>query len=123
MSGDRIVVDTSLIINLFNGVNEVQELITGRDLFVSIISEIEVLSFPNITPKDLGLLKDFLSHCYIVDIEPAIKDITISIRSKLKIKLPDAVIAATSIYYDLPLFTMDKGFKRIPDLQAVILSI
>jgi predicted nucleic acid-binding protein len=60
---------------------------------------------------------------YIVDIEPAIKDITISIRSKLKIKLPDAVIAATSIYYDLPLFTMDKGFKRIPDLQAVILSI
>jgi predicted nucleic acid-binding protein len=44
MSGDRIVVDTSLIINLFNGVNEVRELITGRNLFVSIVSEIEVLS-------------------------------------------------------------------------------
>ena len=123
MSGDRIVVDTSLIINLFNGVAEVQELITDRDLFVSIISEIEVLSFPNITPEDSRLLKDFLSQCYIVDIEPSIKEITISIRSKIKIKLPDAVIAATSIYYDLPLFTMDKGFKRIPDLQAVILSI
>ena len=49
MSGDRIVVDTSLIINLFNGIEEVQELITDRNLFVSIISEIEVLSFPNIT--------------------------------------------------------------------------
>lgn len=48
MSGDRIVVDTSLIINLFNGVDEVKELIAGRSLFVSIISEIEVLSFPTL---------------------------------------------------------------------------
>lgn len=123
MSGDRIVIDTSLIINLFNGVTEVQELITGRDLFVSIISEIEVLSFPNITINDSDLLKEFLSECYIVDIEPAIKDITIDIRSKFKIKLPDAVIAATAIYFDLPLFTMDKGFKTIANLQAVILSL
>jgi predicted nucleic acid-binding protein len=123
MSGDRIVVDTSLIINLFNGVKEVQNLITDRNLFVSVISEIEVLSFPNITTKDSELLKGFLSECYIVDIEPAIKDITIHIRSKFKIKLPDAVIAATAIYFDLPLFTMDKGFNRITDLQAVILSL
>jgi predicted nucleic acid-binding protein len=123
MSGDRIVIDTSLIINLFNGVTEVQELITGRDLFVSIISEIEVLSSPNITVNDSDLLKEFLSECYIVDIEPAIKDITIDIRSKFKIKLPDAVIAATAIYFDLPLFTMDKGFKKIANLQAVILSL
>ncbi len=123
MSGDSIVVDTSLVINLFNGVNEVRELITGRNLFVSIITEIEVLSFPNITPSDAQLLKSFLSECYIIDIESAIKDITINIRSKYKVKLPDAVIAATAIYFDLPLFTMDKGFRKITDLQAVILSV
>ncbi|WP_426668981.1 type II toxin-antitoxin system VapC family toxin [Mucilaginibacter sp. McL0603] len=123
MNGDRIVVDTSLIINLFNGVKEVQELITDRNLFVSIISEIEVLSFPNISTKDSELLKNFLSECYIVDIEPTIKEITIDIRSRFKVKLPDAVIAATAIYFDLPLFTMDKGFKKITDLQAVILSL
>jgi predicted nucleic acid-binding protein len=73
MSGDRIVVDTSLIINLFNGVNEVQELITDRDLFVSIISEIEVLSFPNITPEDLGLLKEFLSQCTSLILSPPLR--------------------------------------------------
>jgi len=123
MSGDRIVVDTSLIINLFNGVKDVQELIADRSLFVSVISEIEVLSFPDLTMKDTLLIKDFLSECYIVDIEPVIKDITIKIRSKFKVKLPDAVIAATAIYFDLPLFTMDKGFKKIDDLQAVILSL
>jgi len=123
MSGDSIVVDTSFIINLFNGVAEVQELITNRNLFVSIISEIEVLSFPSLTDSDKVLIKNFLSECYIVDIEPAIKDITIDIRSRFKTKLPDAVIAATAMYFDLPLFTMDKGFERITDLQAVILSL
>ena len=64
MSGDRIVVDTSLIINLFNGVKEVQELIADRSLFVSIISEIEVLSFPDLTAKDTLLIKDFLISHY-----------------------------------------------------------
>lgn len=123
MSGDSIVVDTSFIINLFNGVAEVQELITDRNLFVSVISEIEILSFPNLTDSDKALIKNFLSECYIVDIEPAIKDITIDIRAKFKTKLPDAVIAATALYFDLPLFTMDKGFERITDLQAVILSL
>jgi predicted nucleic acid-binding protein len=119
MSGDRIVVDTSLIINLFNGIEEVQELITDRNLFVSIISEIEVLSFPNITTKDSKLLKSFLSECYIVDIEPAIKEITIDIRSRFKVKLPDAVKAATAIYFDLPLFTIDKGLKKITDCRLL----
>lgn len=123
MSGDNIVIDTSLIINLFNGVEEVQALITGRNLFVSVISEIEVLSFPGLAPAAKQLLKAFLSECYIVDIEPNIKELTIDIRSKSKIKLPDAVIAATAIYFDLPLFTMDKGFNRISNLNAVILSL
>lgn len=123
MSGDNIVVDTSLIINLFNGVEEVQPLITGRNLFVSVISEIEILSFPGLTPAAKQLLKSFLSECYIVDIEPNIKELTIDIRSKSKIKLPDAVIAATAIYFDLPLFTMDKGFNKISDLNTVILSL
>jgi predicted nucleic acid-binding protein len=68
-------------------------------------------------------LKDFLSECYIVDIEPQIKELTIDIRSKSKIKLPDSIIAATAIYFDMPLLTTDRGFNRIPDLDAVILSI
>ena len=123
MSGNNIVVDTSLIINLFNGIEEVQPLIEDRNLFVSIISEIEVLSFPNLSLADKIILRNFLSECYIVDIEPSIKELTIDIRSKSKIKLPDAIIAATAIYFDLPLFTMDKGFNKIRNLNAVILTL
>lgn len=123
MSVDSIVIDTSLIINLFNGVSAVKELIAGRNLFVSVITEIEVLSFPGLTNTDKNLLKEFLSKCYIIDLEPAIKEITISVRSSYKIKLPDSIIASTAIYFDMPLFTMDKGFVKVTELEAVILSV
>ncbi|EHQ26643.1 type II toxin-antitoxin system VapC family toxin [Mucilaginibacter paludis] len=123
MNGNNIVIDTSIIINLFNGNDEIKPLINNRNLFVSVISEIELLSFHSLTIDDRKLLRDFLSECYIVDIEPQIKELTIDIRSKNRIKLPDSVIAATAIYFDLPLLTMDKGFKRIPDLDALILSM
>ncbi|MXV14418.1 type II toxin-antitoxin system VapC family toxin [Hufsiella ginkgonis] len=122
MSGDQVVVDTSLIINLFNGVQGVQQLIEGRSLFVSVVSEIEVLSFPALTATGKRLIKDFLAECYVVDPEPAIKELTIDIRSKTKVKLPDAIIAATAIYFDLPLFTMDGGFNRVSQLSAVVFS-
>ena len=58
-----------------------------------------------------------------MDIEPAIKALTIKTRARHKTKLPDAVIAATAMYFDIPLFTMDKGFEKIDDLQSVILSV
>ena len=122
MSGNNIVIDTSLIINLFNGDGAVLPLITGRNLYVSVISEIEVLSFSGLTIDDRVLLHDFLSKCYLIDLDIAVKEITIKVRSQYKTKLPDAVIAATAIYYDLPLFTMDKGFQKIADLKAIILK-
>ncbi len=45
MNGNNIVVDTSLIINLFNGYEGIKDLIEGQNLFVSLITEIEILSF------------------------------------------------------------------------------
>ncbi|MDR3184479.1 MAG: PIN domain-containing protein [Prevotellaceae bacterium] len=34
--------------------------------------------------------------------------------------MPDALIAATAIYLDIPLLTFDKGFKNIPELQLIL---
>src|SRR5438309_909237 len=102
MNGDNIVADTSLLINFFNGEASTRKFIEGRMLFVSVITEIEVLSFPKLTLADKKLIKSFLSECLIIDLEPEIKELTIEIRTKYKIKLPDAAIAATAVRYDLP---------------------
>jgi len=36
-----------------------------------------------------------------------------------KIKLPDAIIAATSNYLKMPLLTADKGFAKIKEIQLL----
>lgn len=37
--------------------------------------------------------------------------------------MPDAIIASTSKSYGLPLFTKDKDFKRIKELELIIYDI
>jgi predicted nucleic acid-binding protein len=41
---------------------------------------------------------------------------------QLSIKLPDAIIAATALYLDLPLLTFDSDFARVPGLKLFILE-
>ncbi len=40
--------------------------------------------------------------------------IILMVKQQYNLKLPDAIIAATSICYDLPLLTCDKEFKKVP---------
>jgi hypothetical protein len=56
----------------------------------------------------------------VVDISPAIKRKVIDIRQKVKLKLPDAIIAASAIVLGLPVVTADKQFEKIPGLSAII---
>jgi len=41
---------------------------------------------------------------------------------KHKIKLPDAVVAATALYLDAPLITAGKQFAKIPNLKLLAVS-
>jgi predicted nucleic acid-binding protein len=123
MSGDNIVADTSILVNFFNGIEVAERFLEERTIFVSVITEIELLCYPKLSNGERKLIKEFLSECIIIDLEPEIKDLIIEIRTKHKIKLPDAAIAATAMKYDLPLFTMDKGFNKIIGLKPVIIEI
>ncbi len=123
MSGSNIVADTSLLVNFFNGHNKTRQFLSNRNIWLSGITEIELLCFPSLTNSEKNLIKSFLRECVVIDLEREIKDIAIKLRGETKIKLPDAIIAATSIYLDFPLFTMDKGFSKIPNLQSVIFDI
>ncbi|MBC7411938.1 MAG: PIN domain-containing protein, partial [Bacteroidia bacterium] len=44
---------------------------------------------------------------------------TIALRKRHKIKLPDAIIAATAIVYDFTLITGDIYFKNITELNTI----
>ena len=123
MSGNSIVADTSLIVNLFNGVELAKNAMQDRHIWLSCITEIELLSFQDLTREEEALIRSFLNESNVIDLIMPIREITINLRKNLRLKVPDAIIAATSIYLDIPLITMDKDVRNIDQLNSVILEL
>ncbi len=122
MNGNKWLVDTNILIALTSGRQDVATLLDGKNIFVSVISEIELLSWPKLTPKDVKLLQLMLAEFTVVEINGYVKSETIKLRRKHGIKLPDALVAATAITNDLPLVTFDKGFKKLTELNLILLD-
>ena len=92
MNGNSILLDTNIVLYLLNGDKTLIPLLENKRLFVSFITEIELLSYKGIKDKDQAILKEFLSECLIVDINQLIKENTVEIRKKYSLKLPDCII-------------------------------
>jgi len=52
----------------------------------------------------------------------SIKIVAIDLKQKYKLKLPDAIIAATAIHYNLMFITSDADFKSIKELELIYLE-
>lgn len=86
---------------------------------VSVITKIEVLGF-NTSDEHYQLLTNFMNDATILDLTDNVVKASIDIRKKHKTKLPDAIIAATAIVYDLMLISRNTAdFKNIEGLKVV----
>jgi predicted nucleic acid-binding protein len=124
MSGvNNVLVDTNIIIYGIGGSFKIRRLLEKRTLFISIITEMELLGNNFKTTNEELLTKDFVSNCFVLNIDNSIKEKAIAIRKRHKLTLPDAIIAATSMVQRLPLITSDRDFERvqIPNIQFVTL--
>lgn len=119
MSGNKLFLDTNIILYLLNGDDTLALFLNQKQLYISIITELELLGYSEITKKDEEIIRDFLSHCKILPINNTIKEEAVRIRKKYRTKLPDSVIIATCLYLDLPLITSDLEFKKIDELTLI----
>ncbi|WP_016778453.1 type II toxin-antitoxin system VapC family toxin [Anaerophaga thermohalophila] len=122
MNGNSILVDTNIVISLTNGYEDILPILRNKIVYLSIISEMELLSWPKINNSEIKVLKNMLKEFNIIELNQRIKEKAIFIRRNYSSKLPDAIIAATSICYDLPLVTYDKGFSKISQLDLLLLN-
>jgi predicted nucleic acid-binding protein len=88
-----------------------------------VISEIEILGCKGITPPEISAIRALLDDCTVLRLSDSIKDVAIALKQKYSIKLPDAIIAATALCSNLPLVTADTDFKRIENLNLVLLTL
>ena len=122
MSGNNFLVDSNIIIYALKGKDFVQPYFQ-QDTFISVITEIEILG-SLIENSDKHKAKQaIINYCTVVLLTNPIKQETIRIRQLYKIKLPDAIIAATAIVEGLTLVTADKGFKKIENLSLILLDV
>ncbi len=120
MSGNKIFVDTNILIYFLQGEPEVIEMIGDKDVAISFITELELLSFPEITKESEQVIGNLLKDCTIIELNRKIKDLTIEFRKKTKLKIPDSIVAASAYYMNLPLLTADKQMRTIEEVDVII---
>ncbi len=122
---ERFLIDSSAIIKYLNetlseeGLSFIDNIIE-RESIISFVTEIELQVWNPPNADDLRVFQLFVSKSSIIGISDAIIKETIRIRKSFKVKLPDALIAATAISNDITLVAdNDKDFKQIADLKYI----
>jgi tRNA(fMet)-specific endonuclease VapC len=116
MSGNKAALDTNAV-GAYSGNEKLAKnyLKNNQTTGISIITQIEFLSNPELTTKNKFLFDEFIDF---VEIYPVPKDNkilvlqTVTVRKKYKLKLPDAIIAATAIVNNATLFSADDIFAK-----------
>jgi predicted nucleic acid-binding protein len=120
----KYLIDNNVISHYFssfyteNGMNFIGEIL-DKTPNISVITEIEALSWINPNPQKENIVKNFISDSVIIQLNPEIVKKCIEIRRTNKIKTPDAIIAATAIIYKYILISSDKGFENIKGLKVL----
>ena len=109
----RLLFDTNVIIDFLkqkNAVIDLSSLFLQHECIVSVITKLELLKYPAITPDEEYIINEFLKLVPIIPMNTAIENETIALSRATKLKLPDAIIGATAIVYDAELVTADLPF-------------
>lgn len=119
MNGNELFLDTNIILYLLNGDETLAELLNGKQLYISVITELELLAYKGITKKEEKVINEFVSQCKTITINSEVKQQIIRIRKAYNTKLPDSIIIATALYLDLPLISSDIEFKKVDELTLI----
>lgn len=119
MNGNSVLLDTNIILYLLSGDKSLSDLLYNKKLYVSFITQLELLSYHGITGEEKKEVEKFLEDCVIVDINSSIKQSVIQIRQMARIKLPDSIILATSEYLGVPVISSDSEFKKLETANVI----
>lgn len=123
MSGKlRAVLDTNAVVSLLAGNHDLAlKLERAEYLGISIVTYLEFLAYDGLTAGDRDC---FTTFCQRIHIEPLSMDDSsllhqaLDLRSRYRLKLPDAIIGATALSRNARLITNDSHFAGIPSLEV-----
>lgn len=121
--GKKYLIDANVIIDYYGkrlplkGATFIESIVTP---FISVITEMELLGWYRISNEEKEKLQSFVNDVTIIQIERGVVQKTIELRQSHKIKLPDAIIAATALANELYLISHNSAdFKNINGLHVI----
>ncbi len=126
MNGTKSVLDSNVIIFASKQIIDSQKLLAAYDEFyVSIITYMEVYAYDFTNADEKSFIDELFANLKIVEINRAIADLAILYRKNKtkKIKLPDAIILATTKYLNADLLTDDYDDFETIDSSLNVLSL
>lgn len=123
--GEGFVFDSNILIYHINGQLSSAAALQLYDYFekpacISTISVMEILSWPGHSAESFAKTSAFLEIFEEVGINADIKMAAIKTRQNHRLKLPDAIIAATALHLRLTLVTRNiKDFKQVNGLTLL----
>ncbi len=111
----RYLLDTNAIIYLHS--NRLTAPLPVGDYSISVIAKMELLSYPNLTAEQEQRLAEFFEAVKIIQLQPDIQAEAIVLRKKYRLRLPDAIIAASAKIEDSILLTADADFEKISEIR------
>ena len=111
------VFDTNVVLYLF--ADRLSEPLPKGPAAVSVVSAIELLSFQYLTTEEAAKIETFLATVEVVDLGRDLRDEAVRFRRDYKLKLPDAIIAATANAQGAVLLTHDARLAQIPELKTL----
>lgn len=122
--GQRFLIDTNVIIDYTSGKFDNDAAIFAENIFntdfnISVVVKIEALGYSG-PLSEMELLTDFINTANVFPLDDIVTKKTIELRKNNKLKLGDAIIAATAIMQDLTLLTRNiSDFKNIADIRVI----
>lgn len=115
------VLDTNAVLYLLGG-KLAQSFPVGQ-YFISVISEMELLSYPFLDESAQAKIEGFLSEVTVVGLTEEVKSLAIRLRRQHSLKLPDAIVAATALSLGASLLTNDSKLLQLPGLPSQALEL
>lgn len=119
MTAARFVLDTNVVLYFLGG--RLAEPFPAGTYVVSVISELELLAYPGLSPSEEQRVQDFLAEVPITDLTESVKLHAVNLRRQRGLKLPDAIVAATALSLEATLLTNDQRLLALTEIPTQML--
>jgi tRNA(fMet)-specific endonuclease VapC len=128
MTGNKVLLDTNVVIELFKGDQRVLTFLDEQqNVFIAaaVLAELYLGAYRSANEqKHIEQIRTFLLKCTVLSADQATAESCAKVKAALLKKgkpIPenDIWIAATALQYNLPLYTNDKHFSEVDNIVLV----